>query len=268
MSSITEFVNKIKGRTFLYVAGIMALCFIAVLTTHGLTDNWRQRDITRKNNALTSATATTDDMFSYDLSTASGRTLAYGKVTTPASECVTLGTAKGCYSKIYEQREVYTMHTRTYECGTSKSPQTCVETYWSWDNDGHNEAQASKLKFLGKTLDSNLLMINTEAVAASDLGISDGYYRYTSSDVRYSYEVAPATYTGLAWLDIEESTITRIEQFRSNTTIEAFQTEVSKLSPAPSIVFWVLTVLFIGGSIVGIFCLVYQDYDDGDDNGF
>jgi hypothetical protein len=267
-SGFHEIIGQLKGRTFLYIAGIILLTLLLGLLLHGGCESWRESNIERKNHALTSAVAKNADMFAYDISTSVGRTLAYGKVTVDKSQCVSISGSQGCYAYINETREEYTEHTRTYDCGTTKNPRTCTENYYTWDYAGNNSAQASWVKLLGKQVPYDLVSIGSHSISARDLGIGSGLYRYSSPWTRYSYDVVDSSYTGTAWLNLQESGMSALESFKADTTPEQFQAEVSKLSPWPSIVFWFVLVLMIAGAITGAGALVMNDYNDGEDNDF
>lgn len=252
----------------LIAAAALVVVTIAVWGVSVGCSSWRQHNVERRNAVLTSVIAETDDTLAYYYRTAVGRALVYGTVTTPAGECQSMDGSKGCYSAIRRTLEVYTMHERTYDCGTSKHPRTCVEHYWTWDDYGTDVTTASTMTLRGKSFPFSMLAAPYNSVDASTIGVADGEYRYSGPGSRYRYEVAPASYTGTAWLNIGEGRVSALDSFKVGETPERIRDDARHDSPWPTIVFWIATVLIIAFAGVPVAALIYNDYHDGDDNGF
>jgi hypothetical protein len=261
-------IARLRGRTMLVAAAALVVAMLAVWGVSVGCSSWRQHNVERRNAVLTSVVAETDDTLAYYYRTAVGRALVYGTVTTPAGECQSMDGSKGCYSAIRRTLEVYTEHERTYDCGTTKHPRTCVDRYWTWDDNGSVSTSARTMTLRGKSFPFSMLAAPYDSVDASTLGVGGGEYRYSGPGRRYRYEVAPARYAGTAWLNIGEGRVSALDSFKVGETPERVRDEARHDSPWPTIVFWIAAVLIIAGAGVPVAVLIYNDYHDGDDNGF
>lgn len=260
--------DRIKGRTFLIVAGLFTVFVISVWVVSIQTNAWEQRNVETRNQVLTSAQADTQDMFDYLQRTSAGRTLVYGTVDTPDTECVSFSETSGCFTYIRKNREKYVPHVETYECGDGKHSRTCTRIVYEWEPAGSEDKTAVNTTFLNESVPYNVVKAEASSVDVSALGLKGSTYYYTSKTERFSYAVVPKTYTGTVWMDLTDGSITQKMTFQMNKTIEQVLTDQSKKPVGPAVTFWILFSLLGIGFLVGSGFLVKKDLDDGIDHTF
>lgn len=260
----------LKGRTFIYVALILVGAVTLTSLLAVATDSWRDSNVKEKNRYLVAGQADTVGMFNFLMETHIGDMLAYGEVSTPADSCVKFDEMNQCFSYVSKHKELYLPHAETYECGTSDSPRTCTRIVWDWEAAGSETLKSEQLIFMDETIPRNLVAISTNRANAGSIiaeGDTRGSYYYVKSDQRYYYTFVPLTYTGTAFLHAD-GTLTKAGDFSLDKNIRQVIEGKLKNNPAPTIVFWMLTivVLLVAGS--GIFVIISNDITDGRDTEF
>lgn len=180
------------------------------------------------------------DLFKYGMKTNIGNAFVYGDL--KAVDTVTYPEIEGKYSYVEKVKERYTMHTRTVTYTDSKGrTQTKIETYWSWDKVGSESKHSKKITFLGVEFDYGII----DFPGASHIDTIK-----ESSNIRYKYYGAPTKSIGTLYAKLDNNTISDV-CFRHNQKIE--ETLDSFTSGWELILFWIVWVVLIVGSVIGFY---------------
>lgn len=181
------------------------------------------------------------ELFEYGMRTDIGNAFVAG--TLKAMDPICLPDIDGEYSFIRKVKEKYTQHTRTVTHKSGKTTYTTVETYYTWDEVGHEEYACSKITFL-----DNGFEYGTIPFPACE-------YLTTikeSSKVRYLYYVCETEYSGTIYAKLADETISDAKFIDDKGVNEAFEYMCSS-SIVNTTVFWILWVILIGAAVYG-FC--------------
>lgn len=272
MSVLVEFRKRLKGRTFLIVAGIgLAALILSGLLASGV-GAWKESHRVKGEQLLTSAHATDEATFEYLISTEAGRTLAYGTVDA-TDNCIQHDKNRGCFAQLSEHRQDYITRVESYPCGTAESPRTCTRTVQEWVSRGKNTDQVDTVQFLGATIPYSHVTGESNRVNVSDvrepstrkMRDNERYY-YESSNRRYYYTATPATYVGTAWLNLTKTI--ESQGFHLNTDI---QTVIDNNTGAPvlqNVLHVIGQLVILGIAFFASFVIIRNDLEDGYDTGF
>lgn len=153
----------------------------------------------------TSVRVHNQDDFNYVLDTQEGRIVVEAPI--QSVDPVSFPEMKGKYMAVDKTKQVYTEHTRTT---TDSKGKTHTETYWTWDDEGTESIQSKQIKVYNKVFNTDKFnlpstqsddiekIIQSKYLSHSWFGGIEGYY-YTSSSVRYYYNVLSVSFKGSFW---------------------------------------------------------------------
>lgn len=163
------------------------------------------------------------DLFQHGMDTNLGNAFVYGELV--AQDPVTFQEIGGSYFYVLKVKERYTEHERTVTKTRTKSDgktetYTEIETYWTWDEVDRKSKEAEKCVFLGKSFDTDKIILPSEDYLDC---IKESYY------VRYKYYGVPDQMTGTIYTKLE--------------------------SDGSVIVFWIFWIIAMIGIVYGFYCL-------------
>ena len=165
--------------------------------------------------------------------------------TLKAVDPISLPEIGGEYSYIRKVKEEYTMHemvvTDYDEDGEVIGNH--IETYYTWDEVGHEDHACSKITFLDNEFDYGTIPFPAREYLTT---IKE------SNKVRYLYYVCETEYSGTIYAKLADETISDAKFIDEKGVNEAFEYMCSS-SIVITIVFWILWVIMIGAAVYG-FC--------------
>lgn len=168
----------------------------------------------------TAIQADTGDVFNYAIDSRQGNVLGSGIFT--AKTPIGIEDISGTYTRIVKTKERYTQHTRTYECGTEDVPQTCTQTYYTWDYAGHDVYQVPTVVLYDREYSADLFDIKSSRRLGCDVILQHckNSYRYEDDgwftsvgDVRWYYSVKDTSFFGTILVNTSEGTLKPISGF-------------------------------------------------------
>lgn len=181
------------------------------------------------------------ELFEYGMRTDIGNAFVSG--TLKAVDPISLPDIDGEYSFIRKVKEKYTQHERTVTHKVGKTTYTTVETYYTWDEVGHEDYACSKIIFLDNEFNYGTIQFPACEYLTT---IKE------SSKVRYLYYVCETEYSGTIYAKMADETISDASFIEGKSVNEAFEYMCSS-SIVNTIVFWIIWVILIGAAVYG-FC--------------
>lgn len=181
------------------------------------------------------------ELFKYGMRTNIGNAFVTG--TLKAVDPISLPDIDGEYSFIHKVKEKYTQHERTVTHKSGETTYTTVETYYTWDEVGHEDYACSKITFLDNEFEYGTIPFPTCEYLTT---IKE------SSKVRYLYYVCETEYQGTIYAKLADETISDAKFIDKKGVNEAFEYMCSS-SIVNTIVFWIIWVILIGAAVYG-FC--------------
>lgn len=181
------------------------------------------------------------ELFEYGMRTDIGNAFVSG--TLKAVDSVSLPDIDGEYSFIRKVKEKYTQHERTVTHKSGETTYTTVETYYTWDEVGHEDYACNKITFLDNEFDYDTIPLPACEYLTT---IKE------SSEVRYLYYVCKTEYWGTIYAKLSDETVSDAKFIEAKGVNEAFEYMCSS-SIVNMIVFWIIWVILIGAAVYG-FC--------------
>lgn len=183
------------------------------------------------------------ELFKYGMRTNVGNAFVHGDLAAVGS--VSYPDVEGQYGSMTKVTERYTMHTRTVTKTRTVNGKTQtyteIEHYWTWDAINREHIHVNAITFLGVEFPYGKIDYFPENhIDTIKL----------SHDLRDVYYGSDLSYTGTIYTVLTDNTISNTT-FYANRTIE--ETIDSLEVKWQLIVFWVVWVLLIGGSVYGFY---------------
>lgn len=243
---------EVKKREVLFSVIIALFLFcLGVFISGKISEN-----AVRTAEKYTTATPIDDtDKFLYGMNTGFGNALVYGEVTT--NEPVTFEEIGNGYIYIQKIKEEYRMHEREVTHTDSNGKEyTTTEYYWTWDYMRSDSRNAKTITFLGVEFPYNTFDTPGYRLNLSDAGVSNrGNYIYTSSDVRYYYNVTPLSITGTVFAELRDGTMKNTSYLYQDQTPDQVIARKQNMEKGSLIIFWILWSLLMGGAVFGFLYL-------------
>lgn len=241
-------------KIILVFVGFVLSIGIGFLLTKEIRDN--QYEKARLYN--TAIQADEKDRFNYAVDSRQGNVLGSG--TFSAKEPVKIEDLSGEYFRISKNKERYTQHTRTYSCGTEEVPQTCTETYYTWDYAGGDDYESPILIFHDREYPTNMFTISVSRRVGCETILIDckNGHRYENTgwwtsegDIRWYYYVADTSFFGTILTDTREGTLAPVHASKitvRNTDIPTVLKEANnQIASTVFLSIWVLLTLGVCG---------------------
>lgn len=210
----------------------------------------------------TAIQAKTANAFNYAVDSQQGNVLTEAIFSTV--EPIIRPETKGSFFEITKTEERYTKHTRTYQCGTEKEPQTCTETYYSWDYNGAEQNKAKEIVLHERTYPSYLFYVPySRQLGCDELNVTickNGFefannnWLASVGDKRWYYTVTDTTFAGTIFINTAGGYINPIK----SNTIQIKQQNIAELienaNKTTNTTFLVIILMIINiGFCIGLF---------------
>lgn len=245
--------RNLTGKVYLYlgVVALVAVTFIALNLF--FINKWKDKDSDTRNRVISAVEVKEGKTFNHILETDIGNFIAEGEVTT--DECVSFEEMNpdSCFAKVVRKKEVEVLVQESYPCGENNED-TCWRWVKEWQSRGEDRIEVEEVHFLDKTWPYHKFDISEKRINPKeyiDKGefferVTRDYY-YPRSDIRYSYAVVPTQYDVVFHGRTQDKDINR-ERVTPHSTIEKVKEGAKKSPVAPTVVFWIFTVIILAGA--------------------
>ena len=187
------------------------------------------------------------EQFKYGMRTNVGNAFVYGDL--EAVDTVSFPNIDGEYMSVTKVTEEYTRHTKWVndydEEGNYEGSHE--EVYWTWDEVDREEKKCEKVSFLTVEFDSNKFNGIHEDYICTEQDV-------IFSDTRYEYYGSKTKYTGTIFTVLANNTISS-SAFHKNKNIQETVEYLESEGTVLIVVFWILWILLICGSVYGFYYL-------------
>ncbi len=240
---------KITKREVLVSIIIISIMLLIGVVIHDNINDKLMLEYQKYNTAL--QIENDSDLFSYGMKTNIGNAFIYGDL--EAVDTVTYPEIKDEYIYIKKIEKRYERHERTVtETDSDGNTYTRIEEYYEWETEKEESKHSKEIKFCGIKFPYSKLNLPSSDYIKTIKG--DKVYSWKSGErvkVKFEYYGVSTKYTGTIFADLKNGTIPDNTNFYNNQTIN--ETIDYLKSGWQLVLFWVVWILLIGGSVFGFY---------------
>ena len=230
---------EVTKREVIVSISIFAILLIIGFVLGGKIEDY-QADLNAKYNKALKIDS--KEIFDYGMKTSVGDAFVYGTI--EAKDTVSYEDIKGEYIYIEKVKERYTRHTRTVKSGKT----TRTEVYYTWDVVDRESKTCKEVTLLDNVFKTSKFDFDNDEYIDT---VKRGY------NTRYKYYAVPKKFKASIFTSLRNNDIGKDIDVYDNMTIK--ETKEYLQTNFPLIIFWIVWILVIIGSMVG-YCYLDNDW--------